>query len=419
MRIGYACITLGDEEIKYKNFRIENIDKKAKEIIEWNISALNKAIEYNGNNGIHMFRITSDLIPFASHSDMKFDWKGEFKERFHDIGMNIQKYDIRVSMHPGQYTVINSKNEEVVKKSIKELEYHLDVLKMLETKESSKIILHIGGVYGNKKDALERFINNYKRLSDELKDRIVIENDDSRYNIKDVLYISNRCGAPVVFDNLHHSINPPDVIKSEEYWIEMCSKTWHTKDGIQKIHYSQQDKGKRKGAHSATIFTGEFKSFIDKIKDMDDLDIMLEVKDKNLSAIKCKNLIDEFGKIKALEEEWGRYKYLVLEKSPAAYNAIRNHLKDKESYDPWKFYELIEGALSKEEDKGHTINGMEHVWGYFKKNASNKEKDRFIELVKEYNKGNIDSKKIKMYLKKLNLKYKDSYLEKSYYINLL
>jgi len=95
--------------------------------------------------------------------------------------------NIRGSMHPGQYTVLNSPNEEVVEKSIMDLEYHCKFLDSLGVDYSNKIILHVGGVYGDKISAMERFKHNFNRLSNSLKKRLVIENDDKSYTIEDVL----------------------------------------------------------------------------------------------------------------------------------------------------------------------------------------------------------------------------------------
>jgi len=94
--------------------------------------------------------------------------------------------------------------------------------------------------------------------------------------------------APVIFDNLHHLINPCDKQKSDFFWINHCKTTWKKKDGYQKIHYSQQNPIKKLGSHSESIRINDFMDFYERLE-RKDLDIMLEVKDKNLSAIKCIN----------------------------------------------------------------------------------------------------------------------------------
>jgi UV DNA damage endonuclease len=123
-------------------------------------------------------------------------------------------------------------------------------------------------------------------LDDRIKQHLVIENDDTCYTIEDVLVIGQDLQIPVVFDNLHHEINPPSVSHSPSEWIAACAQTWRKKDGTQKIHYSQQAQGKREGSHSETIDLPTFMAFYTTLPPVD-LDIMLEVKDKNLSALKC------------------------------------------------------------------------------------------------------------------------------------
>lgn len=289
--IGYACITLGIKD-KYRTCRLGNASvSNLTEIVAHNLKLLNKVIDYNISNNILMFRISSDIIPFGSIPHISIDYRTIFKKELDEIGLKIKKNNIRVSMHPGQYTVINSNNEDVVKKSILDLKYHTNFLNLLNTDSSSKIILHIGGVYGDKEEAIKRFILNYNKLDLDIKKRLVIENDDKSYNIFDVLKISSIINIPVVYDNLHNKINSYNN-NTDLYWIELCNKTWKLEDGNQKIHYSQQDISKRSGSHSESIDLDIFNEFYQTIKNLN-IDIMLEVKDKDLSAIKCINYLKD------------------------------------------------------------------------------------------------------------------------------
>ena len=144
--------------------------------------------------------------------------------------------------------------------------------------------------------------------------------------------ISQATGAPVIYDNLHNAINTSDVTKDDAYWIELTRKTWKVEDGRQKIHYSQQSPMNRIGAHTQTIAIDPFLDFYHQVS-REDLDIMLEVKDKNLSAVKCIVATTQQPHIKLLEKEWSLYKYAVLERSPKLYDAIRQLLNDKNSFE--------------------------------------------------------------------------------------
>lgn len=414
MSIGYACLTVGVPDTDMRNCVIRNADEKnLTGLIRHNLDALEKIIDYNNENGIRLFRISSDLVPFASNPVNTLAWEQIFSARLARIGQKIRDNNSRVSMHPGQYTVLNSPNRTVVENAVRDLHYHTEVLDRLGMDSSNKIVLHIGGVYHNKQEASERFLTNYMELDESIRKRIVLENDDKSYTIAEVLDIGRKADAPVVFDNLHHEINPCEEQHAVSYWIGECGKTWKVQDGKQKIHYSQQAAAKNRGSHSETIRIREFLEFYHAIG-RDDIDIMLEVKDKNRSAVKCINC-SEYRGIKALETEWGRYKYSVLEKSPEIYLQIRSLLKEKKEYPAVPFYELVEASLAKEYDRGKTVNALLHVWGYFKNNANEKEKTDFLRLLENFKKetGSIDA--VKNLLHKLSKKYNQEYLLQSYY----
>lgn len=417
MKIGYACLTEGVPNTNFKRCTLKNANRdNLLKIIEHNLDSLENIIKYNIKNNIKLFRITSDLIPFGSSPANDIPWWDVFSSKLCSIGEKIKNSGMRVSMHPGQYTVLNSPNEDVVKRAIEDLNYHNRVLDSLGVGIDNKIILHIGGVYNNKGKAMEGFIDNFQPLDNKVKQRIVIENDDKSFNIGEVLKIGKILNIPVVYDNLHNRVLPYDLSKDDKYWISLCSETWNKEDGVQKIHYSQQDVNKRKGAHSSTIEIKKFTEFIEEI-DLD-VDIMLEVKDKNLSTLKCINYIREDKKVSNLEMEWSKYKYTILEHSNAHYNRIRELLKNKDEYPVLEFYNLIDEALKKEETIGSTTNALLHVWGYFKSNATEVEKDKFTKYIKGYEDGRNSKKPIKDFLCKMALKYEEYYLLNSYYFYL-
>lgn len=287
MAIGYACLLMdvpgtGLSRCSLKNASNDNLTR----ITMANLDALGAMIDYNIQNNIKLFRISSDIIPFGSHPVNQIRWWEEYQDRLKQLGQKITDAGIRVSMHPGQYTIINSPDSKVVQNSMKDLEYQERFLTSLGMDEKSKLVLHIGGVYGDKEEASKAFRKNYYLLAENIKKRLVIENDDRNYNIEDVLRISEVTGAPVVFDNLHHSINQPKAALLDRDWILHCGSTWRKQDGTQKIHYSQQKVGGKPGSHSDTIVLTEFINYYNELPDKE-LDIMLEVKDKNLSALNC------------------------------------------------------------------------------------------------------------------------------------
>ena len=418
MSIGYACLNIGTPNTNIRSVMQRNATpEKLTEVIAHNLAALERMIDYNRKNGIKLFRISSDLIPFGSSPFNALAWPEIHKEAFDRIGAKIRKAGIRVSLHPGQYTVLNSPTEDVVARASEDLIYHDKILTALGTDQTNKIVLHVGGIYGDKKEALQRFEQNFRRLPEAIRNRLIIENDDRLYNIEEVLELAHRLQIPVVYDNLHHAINPTPSGGTDPYWIAEAKKTWKAADGNQKIHYSQQAPGKRPGAHTDTIDLETFLTFHEQLENKQ-IDIMLEVKDKNLSAIKCQNATTENKRMVLLEKEWGRYKYAVLERSPAIYQAIRTLLKDKEAYPVQEFYRLIDTAFAEEIHLGQAENAAAHVWGYFKKHATETERKQYEKNLANYRNGSGTRATLNLQLFKLAEKYEVEYLLQSLYFYL-
>jgi len=147
-----------------------------------------------------------------------------------------------------------------------------------------------------------------------------------------------------------------------------------------------------------------------------DIDIMLEVKDKNLSAIKCTLCTAGKKDISQLEREWSRYKYAVLERDPAGYTRIRNLLKDKTAFPAQAFYNIVEQALEKPFDAGRARNAVQHIWGYFKNLVTEKEKQRFAALAETMTPETL--KRTKAFFFSLAEKYHIEYLTSSLYFQL-
>ena len=150
MKIGYPCINWtigckGDRTFRLKSYSEDRLIRTVRN----NLDCLLAMLRFNVEHDILFFRITSDLVPFASHPVCDFDWLDYFKQDFAAIGSYINARSIRISMHPGQFTILNSPDAGVLEASSKELEYHAQVLDAMGLDTSAKIQLHVGGVYGN------------------------------------------------------------------------------------------------------------------------------------------------------------------------------------------------------------------------------------------------------------------------------
>ena len=418
MSIGYACLNIGTPNTNIRSLMQRNATPgKLTEVTTHNLAALERMIDYNRKNDIKLFRISSDLIPFGSSPVNTLAWPEIYKEAFDRIGSKIRKSGMRVSLHPGQYTVLNSPTEDVVARAIADLIYHDRILTALGADQTNKIVLHVGGIYGDKKEALQRFEQNFRRLPAPVQNRLIIENDDRLYNIEEVLKLANQLQIPAVYDNLHHAINPPPIGKDDRHWIAEAKKTWKAVDGNQKIYYSQQAPRKRPGAHTDTIDLETFLTFHEQLENKQ-IDIMLEVKDKNLSAIKCQNATTANPRLVLLEKEWGRYKYAILEKSPVIYQSIRTLLKEKEAYPVREFYRLIDTAFAEEPHPGYAENAAAHVWGYFKKHATDTERKQYEKNLANYRNNTGTLAILKRQLFKMAEKYEVDYLLQSLYFYL-
>lgn len=249
-KLGYACInmTLSDNKISInrgmtqKTFETNGLSYVS-ELIILNVRDFITIIKWNEEHKIKNYRMSSDMFPWFSHynlSDLpKFDL---IKNLMKGAGSLIKKYNHKVSFHPGPFNCLASPNSDVVEKTIFELEQHSRLMDLLELEPTHfyNINIHIGGVYGDKQLTLDRFIQNFSLLSDNLKSRLTLENDDSKnsYTVKDLYYVYEKTGIPIVFDTLHYYCNPGDMTYEESF--NLAYSTWN--NVIPEIHHASSKK---------------------------------------------------------------------------------------------------------------------------------------------------------------------------------
>ena len=293
-RIGYACINTSIDS-NFKDCRLASVYKYGssflKEIILHNVKLTKDTLIWNVNNNILMYRVTSKLIPFATHRDvlktLDFKWYEDIDilNALNEIKKIVIENNIRLSMHPDQFTVLNSNRSEVIKKAIINLEYHKFLLEKLG---GTDLIIHTGGVYGNKVDAIKRFIKTYNNLNTDIRQYLRLENDDISYTLNDVISISKCCGIPIVLDIHHHNCNNNGNEKLKNLIYDV-NKSWILSGIIPKCHISSGINSYKDRRHADYISPSDFFAFCDITSEIN-VDLMVEAKSKELAVLKLKNL---------------------------------------------------------------------------------------------------------------------------------
>jgi UV DNA damage endonuclease len=266
---------LGIEELKLK--------------ILQNLADLYKLIQWNEKNGIKVLRISSELFPHKSNPKVD-DYTMDFADTLlKKIGEYARSLNHRLTFHPGQYNVVGSPNEDAFNQTINDLSYHAEVLDRMGMGVNSVMVVHGGGKYGDKQKTLDRWCENYKRLPESVRNRLVLENCEKCFSIEDCLYVSNKVNIPVVFDTHHYTcyniLHPDETLKPENEYIPAILQSWKKRGIKPKFHVSEQGSG-RCGHHSDYIeVIPEFLLEIPQKYGIE-IDIMIEAKAKEQAIFK-------------------------------------------------------------------------------------------------------------------------------------
>ena len=282
IRIGYAGVNM-ELPTASRTFRIAGYSvRRMLDTASANIAALDRILRWNSRHGIHLFRITSNLIPFGSHPINTGEWIMCLGGDLRKIGRFIRENRMRVSMHPGQYAVLNSPRDEVYSNTLRDLRYHRSVLSLMGLDSGHKIVIHGGGAYRDKEGSARVLACRLALLDTRIRRRLVLENDERVFTAEDIFAVCRQTGIPGVLDVFHHQVLPSFPGLSTREVILMFASTWAGQR--QKIHYSGQEPGKMRGGHSTAVDFAEFERFYEEIRGLD-LDIMIESKDKQASVL--------------------------------------------------------------------------------------------------------------------------------------
>ena len=285
VRLGYVSITktldniTSSSSLSYSMYKsLEDKDNHLGKVIESNLKDLKEIILYNIKNNIHFYRLSSAIIPLATHNEVIFDYISPYRNLYKEIGTLIRNSTMRVDFHPNQYCVLNSMSKSVVQNTVEILEYHARLLNSFSV-ENPLILLHVGSSAGGKKASITRFTNNFYKLPVEIQNMIALENDDKVFTIEDVLEICEKLSIPCVLD-YHHYICHHD--KDLDLFLPRILATWRGK--TPKMHFSSPKSKLKKDfrSHHDYIHSDSFILFLDILKQYDmDVDIMLEAKEKD------------------------------------------------------------------------------------------------------------------------------------------
>lgn len=247
MRLGYCCINLSlrDQGVTINRGMIKKTWEqqglaRAGELAAANLHDLLTILRWNHANGIQVYRMSSDIFPWMSEYEFnKLPNFSEISELLEKVGLLVAETGARISFHPGQFDVLASPNPEIVRKTIWDLDQHARIMDYMNLPVNylSPINIHIGGTYGDKESALDRFCQNFTRLSSSTRARLVVENDDkpSQYSVADLYSkVHQQIGTPITFDHLHHRFCTNGL--TAEQAAQLAATTWHGHVPVQ--HYS-------------------------------------------------------------------------------------------------------------------------------------------------------------------------------------
>ncbi|KAK5112142.1 UV-damage endonuclease [Meristemomyces frigidus] len=213
-----------------------------------NLRDLPKMLRWNDKYNIKFMRLSSEMFPFASHPEYGYKLTPFASEALAEVGKVVAELGHRVTTHPGQFTQLGSPRRSVIENAIRDLEYHDEMLSLLKLPEQQDkdavMILHMGGIFEGKAETIARFKEEYVKLPQSVKNRLVLENDDMGWSVHDILPVCEELNIPMVLDYHHHNIvfDPEQIREGTKDVIDLYPRitaTWTRKGITQKMHYSE------------------------------------------------------------------------------------------------------------------------------------------------------------------------------------
>ena len=276
-----------------KNERMERL----KAVTAQNLQHTKRILYYNIAHEIELYRFSSSLVPLATHPDVMWDFITPFKTEWEELGQLIQQFKLRPSFHPNQFTLFTSPREEVTLNAVTDMNYHFQMLEVMNALERGIINIHIGGAYGDKTAALERFHQNIKKLPLKIKRQMTLENDDKTYDVEETLITCEKENIPMILDYHHYMANQGDV--DLPLYLQRIFHTWNGSHTVPKVHLSSPKSEQAYRSHADFVSIEFVLPFLKMAKELNqDFDIMIEAKQKNLAMHR---LIEEIASIRGVK----------------------------------------------------------------------------------------------------------------------
>ena len=300
---GYACINMGfsnrpksqritTNRTMIKRTFFEKGIGYASELALQNVRDLYKILEWNLENDIYFYRLSSDIIPWASEYEMEElpDYNLILAAAM-KAGNFAREHGMRMTSHPGPFNKLASPKERVFQLTYKDLRVHGDLFDMIGLPRTpyAKLNIHVGAAYGDKPFALDNFCRNFERLPENVRSRLTVENDDktSLYSTLELYEgVYKRIGIPIVFDYHHHMLHPGG--QTEQEALELALSTWGDIKPV--VHYAEsrsveQNNPKIKPQAHSDMIRNPFDDY------GNEFDVMIEAKHKELALLEYRDIM--------------------------------------------------------------------------------------------------------------------------------
>jgi len=306
IRLGYVSTALALWETspsrtmtfkRYGQLTKEDRGRRLLEITKINLENTMRILYYNTAHEIELYRLSSSIVPLATHPEVAWDFITPFKKEWKELGDWINQHNLRVSFHPNQFTLFTSDKPSITENSVKDMVYHYQMLEAMGVLSNARINIHVGGAYGDKEAATERFYENIISLPKHVKQQMTLENDDKTYTTNETLAICQKEGIPFVFDYHHDQANLGRQLFHE--LLPAIFATWDQTGLPPKIHISSPKNEKAFRSHSDYVDPAFITPLLLALKELDqDVDFMIEAKAKDLAMLQ---LIQDISKIRGVK----------------------------------------------------------------------------------------------------------------------